>query len=220
MKRKLFLVTLIFSLIGFVTSYAQNNFVFGVKAGLNVSTFGGSELENESRVGFMGGLSLDADLEKLPFLIEAGIYYTQKGPKGEYGPGLLPPGGNRGNAGNFKLEYIELPIMAKYIIETERQLQPNLIFGPYVGFKIGSKVEEGNAGGQIGTLQPYIVDISDKLNKIDAGLAIGAGSAIILNNLNLNFQAKYSIGLTPVFKDEADNGGKNRAFTLSVGITF
>ena len=55
---------------------------------------------------------------------------------------------------------------------------------------------------------------------MEAGLVIGAGSAIRLNNLNLNILAKYSIGLTPVFKDEADNGEKSRVFTLSAGVTF
>ncbi len=151
MKNILILFCLASIVLNVSALHAQNNMIFGIKAGLNISTFGGSELESESRVGFMGGISIDAELEMLPFLVESGIFYSQKGPKGEYGSGLLP-GGNFGNAGNFKLEYLEVPVMAKYNIDVEGKLQPNLLLGPYVGFNVGSKVEEGNSGGQIGGL--------------------------------------------------------------------
>ncbi|TVP98336.1 MAG: PorT family protein [Balneolaceae bacterium] len=219
-----FIVILLMGLVHSAT--AQNNFTFGVKAGVNFSTFSGSELELDSRTGFMGGISMDADLEKLPFLVESGIYYTQRGLKGEY-PGVfgIRRPGNRGNAGTFKLDYVELPVMAKYVIETEGNISPNLVFGPYFAINISSKIEEGNAGGQVGGSlqpinQPYIVDISEHVRSLDAGLIIGAGAGMLLNSLDLNFQARYGIGLTSVLTGEASNGEKNRVFTLAAGITF
>lgn len=237
--KKLLITTIILTLSGiFHSAIAQNGIQFGAHAGLNFATFTGGkdiEIDNDydSRIGFKAGISVQIPMADLPFDVESGLFYSQKGAKGEYRRGLCC---NAGNAGTSKLDYIDIPILSRFDFETSRSVTPHIVAGPYVAIKLNAKVNNAGAGSNIGdsiqgtggqvgqiSVNPpvgYTESIDEFVRTIDAGLYLGAGGSFIKGSLNLQFRASYSVGFIPVFTDEIDSGDKNRVFSLTAGVLF
>lgn len=96
--------------------------------------------------------------------------------------------------------------MARMNMGLPGPVSPHLLAGPYLGFSLNAEIE--------GT------DISDEIVPTDFGLLFGAGLDINLGMTALNAQIRYGLGLTNVFKDDAEDNIRNRIFTIAVGISF
>ncbi len=209
--KKVFLI-LIFLLGISVAVNAQSSVQLGVKAGLNFSNLPGGPHELSSRTGLFTGLAIEYSTETLPIEFESGVYFIQKGAEGRYKESIIK-GDYEGNAGTFKLDYLEIPLLVKYRFVSQSAISPYLFAGPYLDINLNSEVK---ASKNIA----YIEDISAEINKTGFGVIIGAGGDFEISNRTFNVQARFSHGLSAVYEDRSDEGEKHRVFTVAAGFTF
>ncbi|QYJ68229.1 porin family protein [Flavobacterium litorale] len=174
-----------------VTAQAQE-IKFGVKAGLNIADLGGDAETNGSRTGLhIGGLAEFKLTET--FSVQPELVYSMQGAKSDNGVG-----------GEFdlNLDYINVPIMAKYYVMEGLSIEA----GPQIGFLMGAEFD-GN-------------DVKDNYKSIDFGL--GGGVAYDLP-MGVFFQARYYAGMSSITEDiegveTVDT--MNNVISLSVGYKF
>lgn len=118
---------------------------------------------------------------------------------------------------NVNLDYITIPVTANWHFGRKRNWYLN--FGPYLGFLVGAKDTRFNQ------------DYKNEFNNVDAGLAVGIGVKIPLNDkLKLFIEYDYQGGFSDVFKKDTYNdygyyGYANNNYTtnrgaLNVGLNF
>ncbi|MCW2263061.1 MULTISPECIES: porin family protein [Sphingobacterium] len=160
------------------------------KVGINVSKQSINSISGEKmKVRFQGGLGVNIFTGIKNFSIQPEINYIGKG--------------TTIKKDNIKkdldLNYLELPILAKYS------------FGPvYV-----------NAGPSIGLLldkdSKLIQNYGEKLNKIDFGVQMGAGVALPAGPGKIIVDARYNLGLNDLGKISTI---KNRGIMASFGYAI
>lgn len=157
---------------------------FGVKAGVNFSSIrDASGLDN--RTGFVAGFFLGGKFnDKIG--AQADLLYSQQG--AEFA------------LGDFNLDYLNIPIVLKYYLTDNFNLQ----VGPQFGVVINDEAQT--------VVGETINDIST--NNFDLSAVLGLGVDI---PFGLRLEGRYNFGLNDVSKD-AD--GKNSVVTLSVGYSF
>ncbi len=182
----------------------------GAKGGVNFSTFSGDDLGDiESRTGFhIGGLVEIPITEK--FWVQPEVLYTAQGAEYTESGSIL--GISYEDKISAKLDYIQLPVMAKfYVVE-------GLAFeaGPQVSFLVSKKGEfERRSGGTTVMTEGDLNDISS----IDVSLGGGVSYRL---PMGVFFGARYNYGLTNV--NDGDNADdqkiRNSVVQLSAGYSF
>lgn len=195
---------------------------FGVRAGLNVSGFTGDigEILDESRCGFVGGVSVDFALMRSLY-INSGVLFAMQGAKYE---GVTYDGNNLKYTATPM--YIKIPVMASYRYNFTDNLQWQLNFGPYFAVGVGGKLKAEMAGekddfdffgggleSDPATGETHLGESGFGGKRFDMGLGIGTG--IVWNKIFLGLE--YDFGLTKVV---SHTGGKNRNFSVSAGYNF
>lgn len=179
MKKLIFIGILFFS---FSAVQAQE-MGFGIKGGLNFATLTGDDIdEADSRTGFHLGLIAEFGLSE-SFAIQPEILYSAQGAK----DGDM----------TWKLDYLTIPVMAKYYATDAFSIEA----GPYIGFNTTS---EWDMDGET-------LDLKDETESTDFGIGLGLGYEL---PMGVFFQARYALGLSDIMSD-AD--AKNSVFQLSVG---
>ncbi len=209
MKKLSTLLIVFFLVFGIsATTQAQSPLSFGLKAGLNIADISGPDTDSDTRTGLTGGLAVYLNLPALPIGIESGLYYSQKGSSFSDSDdfGIYEE--------TLKLDYIEVPILARINFPTPGPIGPHLVAGPYIGFNINAQAEGTEDG------VTFDEDISDFINSTDIGLMFGAGLDFNLGVTALNAQARYSIGLNNVYDFDMDDTYRNSVFSIVVGINF
>jgi hypothetical protein len=142
---------------------------FGVKGGLNIATIGGDDAA-DALIGFqLGGFAEIKVWKKLA--IQPELLFSAQGARVKYY-------GER--AFNVNLNYINVPVLAKYYITKQFTVEA----GPQLGLLVSSK------------------NIEDE-KSVDLGFNLGAGY-----NFTDNFSVgiRYTIGLTNVYDTHYYNG--------------
>ncbi|MCC5912959.1 MAG: outer membrane beta-barrel protein [Balneolaceae bacterium] len=193
-------------------SQAQSGISIGMKGGLNVADVSGGYLDGQgSRRGIHFGTVVEVVIPFLPVDLETGIYYSEKG--AEMFTDL--PVFGQGSEGNkmTKLDFLEIPILAKYPFRSYGSLTPHAIFGPYLGILLNAEVEPYRDD-----LGPFdFFDISHTVNTLDTGLIGGLGLDLKVGDATFNLQTRYSYGVRGMFTF-AD--GQSRVFSVVTGFTF
>jgi hypothetical protein len=181
MKKLLFFVFAIF----FAGSMSAQQLNFGAKAGVNFATLSGDDIEDlGSRTGFHLGLIGEIMLTD-KFAIQPEVLYSAQGAKED--------------DVTWKLDYVAVPVMAKYFVTPGLSLEA----GPQFAFNTLSEIEfEGE------TME------LDEIEGFDLGLGLGLGYQFMQAAF---VQARYVMGLSDIAED-AD--AKNSVFQLSVGYKF
>lgn len=148
---------------------------YGVKAGLNNSNFTNDGSGGDANSGFYVGGLLDYSVSE-KFHVQPELLYSIEGAK------------------DAKLNYLRIPIMAKYYIMDGLSLQA----GPELAFKAG-----GDAS------------VKDNAKSMDYGIGIGAGYEL---SSGLMFDTRYNLGMANI----ADGGGtvKNTSISFGLGYRF
>lgn len=170
--KKIILTIMAFAAFG--TANAQD-IKFGVKAGANFSNFTG-DADVDGRTGFyIGGLADFAVSEK--FHVQPEVLYSMEGGK------------------DAELDFIRIPIMAKYYVMDGLNLQA----GPMLGFKIGG--EDG---------------LDEATKSLDYGLGFGAAYEL---PIGVFFDLRYNLGLANISDNDMFDLGTT-AFQVGLGYRF
>jgi hypothetical protein len=188
-------------LLASVTSVANAQATFGIKAGGSLTTITGDGTDdNKSRIGFHGGL-----LANLPFgdalAIQPEVLYSMKGAEAEIG----------GETYKASLSYVDIPVMLQYNAD-------GLFFeaGPQLGILMSAKRDEPQINLTTGTITKAEIDAKDEVNTIDFGYAVGLGYKLETGPM---IGLRYNGGITKLDK-EGDGSSRNSAFQLYVGYMF
>ncbi|NNK17678.1 MAG: PorT family protein [Maribacter sp.] len=193
MKKLLFFTAIV--LFGFTYVSAQE-IDFGAKAGVNFATITGDDLDSfSSRTAFHLGFVAEIGITET-FSFQPELLYSAQG--ADYS--------EDGFEGSVKVDYLNLPLMAKFYVAEGFSLEA----GPQVGFLLSAK--DAYDGGED--------DWSDITKGIDFGLNFGIGYKL---QSGLNFGARYNLGLSDLNDDpdsQADSAFKNSVIQAYVGFFF
>jgi hypothetical protein len=166
---------------------------FGLIAGVNSASFAGKDVLDESgHTGFrFGGLLV---LPVTPsFSIQPEVIYTMKGSEEDQGGG---------DKAVFKQNYIEVPLLGRYEMETATRFKPLFYFGPSVSYSLKCEA----SGTSAGVAQTYTCADLEQLagvtfNKVDAALVLGGGVAFEAAGHVFSVTARYDHGFNKLEKD-------------------
>ncbi|QHT68589.1 PorT family protein [Rhodocytophaga rosea] len=187
------------------------------RVGVNISDFNGDVANNNIQLGFSGGAMLTYSVVNT-FGISVEALYSQKGAKFEN----AAYGSERMNF-NRRINYIEVPVLARYFLNKNGDFRPNLFIGPDFGFKLSAK--DANRELTSGTARPD-VDISNAINPVDVGITGGIGlNFSVIESMRFLIDARYTYGLTdissaPLASFTGGQDVKNSAITLTFGVSF
>ena len=214
--KKLFLtfalILLCLNLNAQTNSTPDQGIKFGIKAGVNFASITGDETDNlSSLTGFHVGGVVDIPVSE-KFSVQPELLYSTQG--AEYG-------NSDGYDGKFKLDYINIPVMAKLFVADGFSIQA----GPQIGFNVSAKDEykgvDPGFNGDSGT-----DDIKDFVKGTDFAINLGLGYEM---QNGLNFSARYCLGLSNIndIPSNIDPGfsvgdikNQNGVFQISVGFNF
>ncbi len=214
--KKLTLTMLVLGILAMLmagTAQAQMKMEFGVKGAFNLANVTGDVENNKMMMAFGGGIF--ARMMPSPqFTIQPEVLFMMKGTKFDD----FDLGGVAYTDAKWVYNYVEIPVLAKYMIPMEGNISPNIFAGPALGLLMSAK-EKGTADGE-----DYDVDIKDLLKSIDFGVAFGAGVDVAMGEKGkLTFDARYTLGLTntlDVPEGGADVSVKNANISVMVGYAF
>ncbi|WP_228851898.1 porin family protein [Aegicerativicinus sediminis] len=172
---------------------------FGIKGGLNFATVGGDDTEDlKMRTAFHLGALMEVRFSEV-FAIQPEVLYSAQGTSGE----------EDGLDVDIKMDYINVPIMAKYNFSEKFSVEA----GPQIGFLVSTKAKTDGVEVDL--------DEYDLFNDFDFGLAVGLSYKIMPN---LFVSGRYNLGLSNINNDsgdfESEGSNQNNVIQLSIGYMF
>jgi hypothetical protein len=181
-----------------------NSGEFGVNLGLNLSSiqYSGTGENSDYRAGANVGISGEYYFTR-SWGIKAKLIFDQKG----WGNGVLfLPDGTEIDGVSYRLNYITVPIMASWHFGRLHNWYIN--FGPYLGFLTAASESSNSA------------DVNQAFNSTDAGIALGIGIKIPIDNrAKVFFEYDGQGGFTNVF-NQSDGSYHNIRSAFNVGLLF
>jgi hypothetical protein len=175
------------TLFAAIVAQGQNTH-FGIKAGLNLASVDIDEIADyDSKAGLHGGLLAHIHITD-HFAIQPELVFSCQG-------GKKPDD-------RLKLSYLNIPVMAQYMVNDGFRIQT----GPQVGFLVSAEQEFGNIE----------VDQDKYFKTIDFAWAIGAG---YIFKSGFGIDARYNFGITDISEDN-NFESKNRVFQVGVFYQF
>lgn len=165
---------------------------FGVKGGANFASMNGDDADGlDGRTSFHIGALAELGLTDA-FSLQPELLYSGQGFSDSF-DGFDVTG---------KVDYLNIPVMAKYYVIEGLSIEA----GPQFGVLTSAEVEgEGESE-----------DIKDLLKTSDFALNIGAGYKM---NSGVNFNLRYSLGMTDI-PEEGDGDFKHGVLQVSLGYFF
>ena len=159
---------------------------YGVKGGLNMAS--NSEDGASSIVAIhLGGFAEFKINDK--FAVQPELIYSAQGANIS----------DMGVSTTFNLNYINIPVMAKYYVADAFSLEA----GPQIGFLMSAK-----AGS---------LDVKELCNSTDFGINLGAGYDL---NEKMTLGFRYNMGMSDVYKDQQTGTSHNSVIQFSFGYKF
>jgi hypothetical protein len=219
----MFLTTLMITGLAAGTAQAQTTEVErGFRIGMSAANTSGDDpalalnvaydidSTRQNRSGFCGGLFMTYHLQPT-LAIQPELLYSQKG-------FILQA--SDGNAEIF-LNYVEIPVLLKYLIPSKGSVKPAVFAGPFVAFKAGTSasvnVDEEDNPGDAAEVEDVLQTVADDvISGTDFGLVLGG-------SLNINqfvVDARYTVGLANMLPDVPGWSTQTTALSVSAGMTF
>jgi len=163
----------------------------GVKGGLAMASMTGADAappagaEKSMLLGANVGGIFNVNFSPI-FGLELDLMYSMKGMtwKATSGDAKI----------NFKGAYLDIPLLAKFIVPMEGAIKPVVYAGPSFGILLSSKMNS-TGGGQDTTM-----DTKDHTKSLDFGLAAGVGAEIGAGPGNLLVDVRYTMGFSTTAK--------------------
>ena len=195
---KIFIKALfIMAIIGWHSSI-QAQISVGGRLGANIAKVDGDGMDTNAKFGL--DIAVVADIPVTDAVsVQPELHFLQKGYKLDIGAGDDP---------TRALNYIELPVLAKYNFGDAESVSGFVLVGPSIGFGIGYKTKFGD--------EEETGSFSDaNLNTVDFSANIGGGVNIPISSGTVVIDVRYLLGFANIFDGEAD--AKNRGINFGVG---
>jgi len=166
----------------------------------------------EYRTGWLAGAFLGIQVNDV-FSIEPQALYSSKGSK------VKGAGSASSVEGTIKINYIEVPVLAKFWIPSSgSQVRPFVFAGPEGEFKVSCTVEGAAFGGSSSTDCDKTSEIN--LKSTSFGVTGGGGLEFKMNGHAARFDARYTYGLTNINETSASDNTKVklRTFAVTAGV--
>lgn len=200
----------------------QSPVTFGIKGGVNISTIsytydnGWMYSDQKAKIGFNAGVFANIPISG-KFSVQPEILYNGLGAKVEYSMTFDPgPMTRLEGKETLSLHYLSVPVMFQYNVIPDLYVEA----GPEFGFLLGgrSKGDWTDTTDNITTTTSYSNKISNSIfNKFNFGIGIGAGYYF---TQNLAATARFTAGLTDIYKSGNSNTVRNNAFQIGLAYTF
>jgi hypothetical protein len=187
-------LTLLVLVCGVASLQAQDLRV-GPKIGINASSAGG-DIDPDGLTAIRAGGFVEIGLSDA-FFLQPELLYSAKGYEFS----------RSGISVETSLNYLSVPIMAKYAFVDNGSLQVTGQAGPYVGFLLSAET-----GGS---------DVADNTSSVDIGGQVGVGAAYRIGPGSLTLDVRAGFGFTNV-----NDSGNNQSVTnqmlpsATVGYAF
>ncbi len=207
------------SLLGLMLSiglYAQESdrvWSIGPEVGAAFSNHGKDADDSEYKSGLVAGGFVNYSIRNT-YGFTAKVLFNQKGAKSE--------------DGDFKerLNYIEVPVLARVYFNREGTVRPNVFVGPSFAFLTGAQWKVGDDDYEnvedIEGIDLFddIDSYKDVYNTFDFGMSLGLGLNIKVGpEMYFIIDARYTYGLSEVYKN-ADGNSNNQNATVTAGLSF
>jgi outer membrane protein W len=190
----------------------------GPKIGINLSNLHGDVSNQTMQPGLSAGATLTYSVVNT-FGISVEALYSQKGAKFENAPpvsGLNP----QFTTFNRRLNYIEVPLLARYFLNKEGDFRPNVFLGPNFGFKLNANdVNDQTTSDKL--------DRSSAINPVDVGITGGIGLNMRLQGaMRALLDVRYTHGISNIADSQltgftvASPTVGNNAITVTLGLSF
>ena len=187
---------------------------FGAKAGLNFASLDITDSNIDGRTSFHLGITAEFEMSDT-FSIQSELLYSAQGATEDDGETIGTTVYN--DDYKFKLNYLQIPVMAKFYVSEGLSLE----VGPQIGFLLSADVENDYSTIDNGTVLDsgsIENDYKDCMNSVEFGLNFGLGYKL---DSGLNFGLRYNLGLNDVYDVDGSNTEiKNRGLQLLVGYNF
>lgn len=180
-----------------ITSAANAQARFGVKAGLNLANVSAKDIEgNKNLLGAAAGIMADVSFSDL-LSFHPELLYSQKGVKFE----------ETGFSGQTRTSYLDLPLLLRVKAD-------GLFFeaGPQAGFLIGQKSEATITG-----LGSSSSTSTEGTRKVDIGYIAGVGYQL---PMGLEVGVRYNGGISDLNDPSESTKVRNSVFQFQLGYLF
>ena len=164
------------------------------------------------KTGLNVGLAVGTAISyNAPIYLETGLYYTEKGGKGN--------GGYSGGKFTYNLDYLEIPLVFKYKAPVSNDFTVEPYFGGYFAVGVGGKIKNYNDRDAYSAFSSNCYD-NGTFQRCDGGLKFGVGAAYTINrDAELYMELGYDLGLANICHDTFDKS-KNGALVLNFGVNL
>jgi hypothetical protein len=188
---------------------------FGIIGGANLATFSAGFFSKVSnRTGFAGGL-----IAVLPvtasFAVQPELMFTRKGANADSG----------GFSSTAKIDYIELPVLARFALPVSGRLKPFVYGGPGFAYRTSCTLEGHTDPGAINFVDPMAITIGcdalarqaaqavpgAKFSRTDVDGIIGGGLAFDVGGRTVSVSVRYDVGFVKLISYTDD---KNRVLSF------
>jgi Outer membrane protein beta-barrel domain len=203
-------------------SYSQSRqrWSFGPRVGLNLTNFVGSDAVNEQRNAIdpdsrdnqlLPGLSagvgfIYSDVSRFGAAVD--LLYSQRGVQSKTNLGSVA------TTYTNRINYLELPITARYFLNRSGNFRPNVFFGVVPALRLNSYTREKAADGKdVKTVT------TDLYRAADLGLTAGFQANFrVGDRQRFTADARYTHGITNVAVNSTDL--RNQMITIGLGYNF
>ncbi len=218
MKNLILKVSLLslFGLLLSIGAFAQESgrvWSIGPEIGAAFSNHGKDADDSDYKSGLVAGGFVTYSIRDT-YAFTGKVLFNQKGSKWEDGDV------------KERLNYIEIPVLARVFFNREGTIRPNVFFGPSFGFLTGAQVKLGdNDYENIEDINDYPLfdgaeSYKDVYNTFDFGVSLGLGLSIrVANEMYFIIDTRYTYGLSEIYKN-ADGSSNNQNATVTAGLSF
>ncbi len=206
--------TIIFSFLAtialFSGSYAQQRWSIGPRIGANISKINNSDLANTFIPGFTGGFYvMYSDISH--FGVSGDVLFSQKGGKFDYTIN------NARYTYTQRINYIDVPIMARYFLNLSGNFRPNVFAGGVASFLLNAKQKNWQENNQnLGDL-----DNSFAFKDVDLSFVAGLGLNFKIAKARwIQTDLRYQQSLVPIGADTPAGAPTSNVFNTSVNLLF